>query len=76
MIMRALSAKSRLSDNSRGLVRQFPLSWSCYARLVSVEDPVGRAFYETEALMGQIKRAQQIMECRSPYRVQELRENE
>jgi len=76
MILQTLSAKSRLSDNSKRIVRQFLFSWSYYARLVSVEDPTARAFYETEALVGQIKRAQRIMECRSPYRVQELRENE
>jgi predicted nuclease of restriction endonuclease-like (RecB) superfamily len=31
---------------------QFPLSWSHYVRLLSVNKPEGRAFYETEALRG------------------------
>ena len=30
----------------------FPLPWSHYVRLLSVEDPDARAFYETEALRG------------------------
>lgn len=31
---------------------QFPLPWSHYVRLLSVEDPQARGFYETEALRG------------------------
>jgi predicted nuclease of restriction endonuclease-like (RecB) superfamily len=31
---------------------RFPLSWSHYVRLLSVEKPEARAFYETEALRG------------------------
>ena len=31
---------------------RFPLSWSHYVRLLSVNKPEGRAFYETEALRG------------------------
>jgi predicted nuclease of restriction endonuclease-like (RecB) superfamily len=31
---------------------RFPLSWSHYVRLLSVEDPEARAFYEAEALRG------------------------
>jgi hypothetical protein len=31
---------------------RFPLSWSRYARLLSVENPEARAFYEAEALRG------------------------
>jgi predicted nuclease of restriction endonuclease-like (RecB) superfamily len=30
----------------------FPLSWSHYVRLISVENPIGRAFYEAEAIRG------------------------
>lgn len=30
----------------------FPLSWSHYVRLLSVENPLARAFYETESLRG------------------------
>ena len=30
----------------------FPLSWSHYVRLMAVEKPQGRAFYETEAIRG------------------------
>ncbi len=31
---------------------RFPLPWSAYVRLLSVQDPAARAFYETEALRG------------------------
>jgi predicted nuclease of restriction endonuclease-like (RecB) superfamily len=34
------------------LSEAFPLSWSHYVRLLSVEKPEARAFYETEALRG------------------------
>jgi hypothetical protein len=34
------------------VTRTFPLPWSHYVRLLSVEDPEARAFYETEALRG------------------------
>jgi predicted nuclease of restriction endonuclease-like (RecB) superfamily len=34
------------------LSQAFPLSWSHYVRLLSVESPDGRKFYETEALRG------------------------
>lgn len=33
-------------------IAQFPLPWSHYVRLLSVENPHGRQFYETEALRG------------------------
>ena len=32
--------------------KRFPLSWSHYVRLLSVEKPEARAFYEAEALRG------------------------
>jgi predicted nuclease of restriction endonuclease-like (RecB) superfamily len=35
-----------------GLVAAFPLSWSHYVRLLSVEQPAARAFYESEAIRG------------------------
>lgn len=38
------SAESRLGA--------FPLSWSHYVRLLSVEKPHARAFYEAEAIRG------------------------
>lgn len=38
-------------DVSR-LAEMFPLSWSHYVRLISVENPIGRAFYESEAIRG------------------------
>lgn len=41
------SAKSRPPS-----VPRFPLSWSHYVRLLSVEDSQARAFYEAEALRG------------------------
>jgi predicted nuclease of restriction endonuclease-like (RecB) superfamily len=34
------------------LVTRFPLPWSHYVRLLSVDNPQARAFYETEALRG------------------------
>jgi len=34
------------------LAARFPLPWSAYVRLLSVEDPHARQFYETEALRG------------------------
>lgn len=34
------------------LAEVFPLSWSHYVRLLSVEDPTARAFYEAEAIRG------------------------
>ena len=34
------------------LVSAFPLSWSQYVRLLSVDDPYARTFYETEAIRG------------------------
>jgi predicted nuclease of restriction endonuclease-like (RecB) superfamily len=57
----ALSAappqKSQIAQTSsaqfgEGFVRAFPLSWSHYVRLMSVEKPDARAFYESEALRG------------------------
>lgn len=38
-----------LSDESSAV---FPLSWSHYVRLISVENPTARAFYEVEAIRG------------------------
>jgi len=43
-----LSGKSTLVE----LAQVFPLSWSAYARLLSVKDDHARKFYETEALRG------------------------
>jgi predicted nuclease of restriction endonuclease-like (RecB) superfamily len=34
------------------LMNAFPLSWSHYVRLMAVEKPLGRAFYESEAIRG------------------------
>ena len=42
-----LPAKSQMA-----LADLFPLSWSHYVRLMMVEKPQGRAFYETEAVRG------------------------
>ncbi|MCK0507492.1 PDDEXK nuclease domain-containing protein [Aromatoleum anaerobium] len=41
---------SRNSIDLSSLARAFPLPWSAYVRLLSVKNPQGRAFYETEAL--------------------------
>jgi predicted nuclease of restriction endonuclease-like (RecB) superfamily len=40
------------SARSEGAVRRFPLPWSHYVKLLAVEDPEARAFYEVEALRG------------------------
>jgi predicted nuclease of restriction endonuclease-like (RecB) superfamily len=45
--MRILQTASAESARPR-----FPLSWSHYVRLLSVQDPEAREFYETEALRG------------------------
>jgi hypothetical protein len=34
------------------VARRFPLTWSHYVRLLKVEKPEARRFYETEALRG------------------------
>jgi hypothetical protein len=39
------------SDQARSAI-SFPLPWSHYARLLQVQNPNARAFYETEALRG------------------------
>jgi predicted nuclease of restriction endonuclease-like (RecB) superfamily len=47
-IVRTVSAQLE-----RGLIRvTFPLSWSHYVRLMSVDKPQARAFYESEAIRG------------------------
>ena len=56
----ALSAKSvreicqipSAKLNAASLAGVFPLSWSHYVRLMSVEKPHARAFYESEAIRG------------------------
>lgn len=54
-----LTQLASLTDFSPGntfsiptLATAFPLSWSQYVRLLSVDDPYARAFYETEAIRG------------------------
>ena len=34
------------------LAKRFPLPWSAYVRLLAVENPHARRFYEPEALRG------------------------
>lgn len=41
---------SRKSGDLSMLAHAFPLPWSAYVRLLSVKNPLARAFYETEAL--------------------------
>jgi predicted nuclease of restriction endonuclease-like (RecB) superfamily len=43
-----LSGKLPIGD----IVRSFPLPWSAYVRLLSVDNELARRFYETEALRG------------------------
>jgi DUF1016 N-terminal domain len=47
-ISQTVSGKFTLSD----LAEAFPLPWSHYVRLLSVENPEARAFYEAEAVRG------------------------
>lgn len=47
-ISQTLSAKSEVA----ALTARFPLPWSHYVRLLSVDNPQVRLFYETEALRG------------------------
>jgi hypothetical protein len=51
-ILQTVSALSRQAIDIRQLTDAFPLSWSHYVRLMSVEKPHARAFYESEALRG------------------------
>ena len=47
------SIRQTASDDFAAAARAaFPLSWSHYVRLMTVEDPEARAFYEDEALRG------------------------
>lgn len=51
----ALAKKMQASSAESGgiaLTRTFPLPWSHYVRLLSVEKPDARAFYEAEAIRG------------------------
>jgi predicted nuclease of restriction endonuclease-like (RecB) superfamily len=48
----ASGRSSFLRDGNDELARAFPLPWSHYVRLMSVDDPLARAFYESEALCG------------------------
>ena len=55
--LRALSRKSEIPDAPEIVqsviaqsLREFPLPWTHYVRLLSVGDPAGRSFYESEAL--------------------------
>ena len=45
-------AKSWFYTMTKRLTARFPLSWSCYVRLISVKNLKARGFYETEALRG------------------------
>lgn len=47
-IFQTVSGKFDLAD----VAKRFPLSWSHYVALLSVENEQGREFYETEALRG------------------------
>ncbi len=56
-IWQTVSANSEISPTlsakfDSSLLTAFPLSWSQYVRLMSVEKPHARAFYESEAIRG------------------------
>jgi predicted nuclease of restriction endonuclease-like (RecB) superfamily len=42
---------AQVADDTAGLPR-FPLTWSHYTKLITLENPEARRFYETEALRG------------------------
>jgi predicted nuclease of restriction endonuclease-like (RecB) superfamily len=48
----ATEVSQAVSAKSLHLSRTFALPWSHYVKLLTVEDPEARAFYETEALRG------------------------
>lgn len=50
--LQTVSAESRQRIDLWHLTSAFPLSWSHYVRLMSVEKPHARAFYESEAIRG------------------------
>ena len=49
---RALASVAAPGQSVLALAGVFPLSWSQYVRLMSVESPRARAFYEAEAMRG------------------------
>lgn len=53
-IIPTLSGKSEILQtvSAKFISDAFPLSWSHYVRLISVENPLARAFYESEAIRG------------------------
>lgn len=51
-ILQTASAESGNAQDVRQLASVFPLSWSHYVRLMSVEKPHARVFYESEAIRG------------------------
>jgi predicted nuclease of restriction endonuclease-like (RecB) superfamily len=51
-IRQTLPAKSPHALDLRTMIGAFPLSWSHYVRLMSVDKPLARAFYEAEAIRG------------------------
>ncbi len=53
-IFQTLSGKSEImrTGSAKLLSGTFPLSWSHYVRLISVENPLARGFYESEAIRG------------------------
>jgi len=44
--------QSTIAQSSSAKIPQFPLPWTHYVRLLSVENPHARQFYETEVLRG------------------------
>lgn len=50
-IVQTASGKSP-HDELRALASRFPLPWSHYVKLLAVDDPAARAFYEAEAIRG------------------------
>lgn len=55
--LQTLSAKSRIAQTpsaqfDQRLLGAFPLAWSHYVRLMSVDKPLARVFYESEAIRG------------------------
>lgn len=51
-IRQTTSGRSTSLRDNDDFVTAFPLPWSHYVRLMAVDDPLARAFYESEALRG------------------------
>src|SRR5258705_9208933 len=56
-IRQTSSGESTVALGITDLAQAFPLPWSQYGRLMSVDNAYARAFYETEGLAGRMDRS-------------------